>query len=232
MPGSASSAPHSSSPPASERRQMVGRTDSGRRLLLLLIVFVIGASALVVRLGYWQLGRRDDLVEAARRQIYSRAEVPSRRGQIYDRSGTVVLAATVMRDRLIVSAEHMDAGERDEMVAFLTSQLGLDAPAADAIRSRLETEKPYLVLAKDLLPEKSEAIERAAAVAGIPGISFESDSVRSYPQAGGGPDSTLAANLIGFVNREGAGQYGVEQFYQDVLSGSPRIVEADRDASG
>jgi len=211
---------------------MVGRTDSGRRLLLLLIVFVIGASALVVRLGYWQLGKRDDLVEAARRQIYSRAEVPSRRGQIYDRSGTVVLAATVMRDRLIVSAEHMDAGERDEMVSFLTSQLGLDAPAAGAIRSRLETGKPYLVLAKDLLPEKSEAIERAAAVAGIPGISFESDSVRSYPQAGGGPDSTLAANLIGFVNREGAGQYGVEQFYQDVLSGSPRIVEADRDASG
>jgi cell division protein FtsI/penicillin-binding protein 2 len=34
------------------------------------------------------------------------------------------------------------------------------------------------------------------------------------------------------VNREGVGQYGVEQYYQDLLSGSPSVVEADRDASG
>ena len=91
---------------------MQGRTDSGRRLLVLLVVFVLIAGALVLRLGYWQLGQREELVESARRQIYYRAEVPSRRGQIYDRSGTVVLAASVTRDRLIVSAQHMDAAER------------------------------------------------------------------------------------------------------------------------
>ena len=63
---------------------MLGRTDSGRRLLLLLIVFVVAAGALVTRLGYWQVAQRDQLVESARRQIYFREEVPSRRGQIYD----------------------------------------------------------------------------------------------------------------------------------------------------
>ena len=56
---------------------MAGRTDSGRRLLLLLIVFVVGAGALVTRLGYWQLAKRDELVESAHRQIYFRDEVPS-----------------------------------------------------------------------------------------------------------------------------------------------------------
>lgn len=211
---------------------MQGRTDSGRRLLVLLIAFVVVAGALVVRLGYWQLAQRDELVESARRQIYYRAEVPSRRGQIYDRSGTVVLAASVTRDRLIVSAQHMDATERAEMVAFLTAQLGLDGTEAAAIDGKLASGKPYLVLARDLLPEHSERIDEAARAAGIDGISFESDSIRSYPQPGGGPDSTLAAHLIGFVNREGSGQYGVEQYYQDVLSGEPRIVEADRDANG
>jgi cell division protein FtsI/penicillin-binding protein 2 len=211
---------------------MLGRTDSGRRLLLLLIVFVIAASALVVRLGYWQIGQRDQLVDSARRQIYWRADVPSSRGQIYDRSGTVVLAASVMRDRLIVSAEHMGKADRAEMTAFLADQLDLDEAATVTIKERLETRRPYLVLARDLAPEQSQEIEDAAREAGIDGISFESDSIRSYPQGGGGPGTTLAAHLIGFVNREGEGQYGVEQFYQDRLAGEPRVVEADRDASG
>ena len=211
---------------------MPGRTDSGRRLLLLLVVFVIGAGALVTRLGYWQLVRRDDLVESARRQIYYREEVPSTRGQIYDRSGTIVLAASVTRDRLVVSAEHLTPDDRLEMTDFLTAQLGLDAEASGTLAAKLETGKPYLVLARNLAPERSQAIEAAARDAGISGITFESESARSYPQQGGSPNSTLAAHLLGFVNREGAGQYGVEQFYQDTLSGQPRVVEADRDASG
>ena len=211
---------------------MPGRTDSGRRLLFLLIVFAFGASALVARLGYWQLAKHDELVDSARRQIYYRAEVPSRRGQIYDRSGTIVLASSVTRDRLVVSAQRMTPAERDEMTEFLAGQLGLDVAASGALRAKLETGKQYLVLARDLLPEQSAAIEAAARAADIDGISFESDSARAYTQAGGGPHSTLAAHLIGFVNREGQGNYGVEQFYQDVLAGQPKVVEADRDSSG
>lgn len=211
---------------------MAGRTDSTRRLLLLLVVFVLGAGLLVVRLGYWQIAQRDELVNSARRQIYYQAHVPSKRGQIYDRSGTIVLAASVVRDRLIVSAQHMSDADRARMISFLTTQLDLAPGDVAAMRAKLDTGKPYLIVARDLAPEQSEAIVDAAATAGIGGISIESDSIRSYPQSGGSPSSTLAANLIGFVNREGAGQYGVEQYYQDVLAGQPKVVEADRDASG
>ncbi|HTK44541.1 MAG TPA: penicillin-binding protein 2 [Patescibacteria group bacterium] len=211
---------------------MAGRTDSGRRLLFILVVLALGASTLVVRLGYWQLGRHDDLVESAHRQIYYRADVPSQRGQIYDRSGTILLAASVVRDRLIVAADKLSPQQRADLVDLLTAQLGLDQAASDALAAKIDTGKPYLVIAKDLQPEKSTAIAAAAAAAGIDGISFESDSARTYPQAGGSPDSSLAAQLIGFVNRDGAGQYGVEQYYQDVLAGQPKVVEADRDANG
>ena len=64
------------------------------------------------------------------------------------------------------------------------------------------------------------------------GLSLESEPARVYPQTGGGPHSSLAAHLLGFVNREGGGQYGVEQQYQATLGGEPRIVVAERDASG
>jgi cell division protein FtsI/penicillin-binding protein 2 len=43
--------------------------------------------------------------------------------------------------------------------------------------------------------------------------------VRFYPNAGGAPETTLASQLLGFVNQEGQGRYGIEQSSQDVLSG-------------
>jgi cell division protein FtsI (penicillin-binding protein 3) len=232
MPASASSGRPSSSPLASDRSLMLGRTDSGRRLLVVLIVFALAAGALVTRLGYWQVGQRDQLVDSARRQIYYHETVPSRRGQIFDRSGTVVLAASVTRDRLIASAEHMSDADTAQLTAFLTGQLGLDEAGTATIQAKLDSGKPYLVLAKDLLPEQSQAIEAAAGDAGIGGLTFESDSARSYPQVGGGPNTTLGAQLIGFVNRDGQGQYGVEQYYNDLLAGQPKVVEADKDANG
>jgi cell division protein FtsI/penicillin-binding protein 2 len=64
------------------------------------------------------------------------------------------------------------------------------------------------------------------------GLSLEPEPVRIYPQQGGGPDSSLAAQLLGFVNRDGQGQYGIEQEYQDTLAGSPRVIVADRDPGG
>ena len=63
-------------------------------------------------------------------------------------------------------------------------------------------------------------------------LSLEPEPERVYPQVGGGPGSSLAAHLLGFVNREGGGQYGIEQAYQSTLAGEPRVIVADRDASG
>ena len=56
--------------------------------------------------------------------------------------------------------------------------------------------------------------------------------MRVYPLAGGAPGTTLAAQVLGFVNRDGGGQYGIEGRWQETLAGSPRVMLAERDASG
>ena len=211
---------------------MLGRTDSRGRLVFLLLVFVLAAGALVARLGWWQIARQPDLAEAAHRQIYLRTEVPAQRGAIYDRSGTVILAETITRDRLVAVAERLDPAQREALTTILAEVLGLDEAGADAVRAKLATERSYVVVVRDLVPDASEAIRARLLEARLPGISLEAESVRAYPQAGGGPQTSLAAHLLGFVNREGEGQYGVEQFYQDALAGTPAIVESDRDANG
>ena len=211
---------------------MLGRTDSRGRLLFLLLGFVLAAAALVGRLGWWQIARQADLADAAHRQIYLRTEVPAQRGTIYDRSGTIILAETVTRDRLVADAKRLDPDEREALVTILAEVLGLDEAALAAVRERLASERAYVIVLRDLPGDTSDAIRARISRAGLIGVSFESESVRAYPQAGGGPQTSLAAHLLGFVNREGDGQYGVEQFYQEALAGTPAIVESDRDSNG
>ncbi|HXR27728.1 MAG TPA: penicillin-binding protein 2, partial [Candidatus Baltobacteraceae bacterium] len=55
---------------------------------------------------------------------------------------------------------------------------------------------------------------------------------RIYPDPGGAPDTTLASQLLGFVNTSGQGQYGVEQYYQDQLAGRPEVIAGARDVNG
>ncbi len=211
---------------------MLGRTDSRRRLLALLVLFIVGSAALVARTAYWQVVRGAELTEKAEAQTTVTIEVPSRRGEIYDRTGTVLLATSVDRDRLVAAPDQLTPDQATQTADELERILALDEAGAAALRERLGSDKAYVVLAHGIEPDVSERIRQASRDKRIFGISLESEPERVYPQAGGGPDSSLAAHLLGFVNRENVGQYGVEQYYQDLLAGSPRVVVANRDING
>ena len=213
---------------------MLGRTDSRTRALLLLIAFVVVAGSLGARLAYWQVVRADELSAMAVEQSSMRYEIPSERGSIYDRTGTVVLATSVSRDLLAANPKLLEPPRRIAVAARLVELLGLEDDPAEKLTAKMTSEKEYVVLARDLDPAISDRIRAMSAgkEPELSGLILEPQQVRLYPQAGGGPDTTLAAHLLGFVNREGAGQYGVEQYYQDDLAGLKTVVAAQRDASG
>jgi cell division protein FtsI/penicillin-binding protein 2 len=208
---------------------MLGRTDSRRRLLFLLVTFIVIGAALLTRLAYWQVSQRDVLAERAFAQTTMRQESPSRRGDIFDRSGVVVLATTVDRERLAATPSELTPRRRAEVAGELVKLLGLDTEDAAVLTERMMSGKKYQVLAHGLERVTADRVRAAAAAKQIEGILLESEPVRVYPHEGGGPDSTLAAHLLGFVNRDGVGQYGVEQYYQEQLGGRPRVVHAQRD---
>jgi cell division protein FtsI/penicillin-binding protein 2 len=214
---------------------MLGRTDSRRRLLVLLTVFAIGSLALFARTAYWQVLRGDELMSKAAAQTTLRVEVPSRRGDIYDRTGTILLATTVDRDRLVAAADQLakDPAHRIETGDQLVKILKLEDPAEiGELREKLDSGKPYVILARGIEPSVAERIRQGLRDERLFNVALESEPERVYPQAGGGPDSTLAAHLLGFVNRENGGQYGVEQAYQETLAGIPRLMVAQRDVNG
>ena len=210
---------------------MLGRTDSRRRLLFLLVTFVVIGGALFARLAYWQVVQRDRLAQEAFAQTTMRTESPSRRGDIFDRSGVVVLATTVDRERLAATPSELTPRRRAEVAKELVAILKLDAEDAAVLNERMLSDKKYQVLAHGLERDVADRIRAAATSKRIEGVILESEPVRVYPHEGGGPDSTLAAHLLGFVNRDGIGQYGVEQYYQEQLGGRPRVVHAQRDVA-
>ena len=211
---------------------MQGRTDSRGRLLVLLLVFILGTAALTARLAYWQVLDQPRLAAEAVAQTTVQIELPSRRGDVYDRSGTVVLATTVQRERLVAAPDQMTPDQRRATVAALTPILALTPDDQNALSDTLSSNSKYVILRHGLDRSTADRITAALSAKQAFDLSLEPEPERVYPQAGGGPSSTLAAQLLGFVNRDGTGQYGVEQEYQTTLAGEPRILSAQRDASG
>jgi cell division protein FtsI/penicillin-binding protein 2 len=209
----------------------MGRTDSRGRSLVLLVVFAVVGAALLARLAYWQVGQHDRLATEAFQQTTMREESPSRRGDIYDRSGVVVLATTIERERLIGTPSEISADRRRAVAATLVSILGLQGDDAIALTDRATSDRKYVVLAHALDTTISGRIRLAIDAGRLTGVALEPEPVRVYPQSGGGPNTTLAAKVLGFVNRDGIGQYGVEQYYQAQLAGRPKIVQAQRDVA-
>ncbi len=166
----------------------------------------------------------------ARRTI--RFEQPVRRGTIFDRSGTVVLATSVERYRVAAAPDQLTPSERRDVGAAVSSILGLDPEAAAALAEKIDAKKAYVILARGLEPATADRIRASIASGDLKGIALESEPVRVFPQQGGSAGTTLAAHLLGFVNRDGQGQYGVEQRYQAELAGTPQVLLAERDAIG
>ena len=207
----------------------MGRTDSRRRALVLLIVFATVGSALLARLAYWQVGERQRLADQALQQTTMREETPSRRGNIYDRSGVVVLATTIERQRLISTPSQIDPDTRRAVADRLVAILGLGDADAQDLRDHETSDRQYVILAHGLDSTAASQIQAGIASGDLKALALEPEPVRVYPQAGGAPNTTLAAKVLGFVNRDGVGQYGVEQFYQAELAGRPKVVQAQRD---
>ncbi len=211
---------------------MMGRTDSRLRHLAILVTFAVVGLCLVGRLAWWQVVRGADLAADARKETTINLTDPSRRGTVYDRSGTVVLATSVDRYRLVASPRPLSLATRQKTAQTLVTMLSLTGQPAVELATRMTSDRGYVVLGRGLDEPVAREIRAGLADGTLAGLALEAEPERRYPLAGGSPGSTLAAQLLGFVNREGVGQYGIEERYQKELAGQPKVAQAVADGYG
>lgn len=111
----------------------------------------------------------------------------------------------------------------EKIVNILSEKLQIQP---ETVRNAMEMETQYYILKTQV--EKGTADELMAFFDeyGMTSITTEEDSKRYYPQ------NDLAAQVIGFTNSDGEGQYGLEAAYNDYLSGVNGRVTTAKDGVG
>jgi stage V sporulation protein D (sporulation-specific penicillin-binding protein) len=206
---------------------MPGRTDSRNRLLALLAIVFVASTGMVARLAYWQIGRSEQLTGYTTTQSAYTKSMPALRGTIWDRTGTIALAQTVYRYRIIGDPHDLSKDDARRTTVALIDYLSLSGDDAAAIAKAMDSDSYYVLLASGVEPDVVKEMRMQQDEGGLLGISFEQQAVRVYPQAGGAPGTSLAAHLLGFVNAAGKGQYGIEQRYDAILAGKPQVIAID-----
>ncbi|GAA3535374.1 cell division protein FtsI [Aeromicrobium panaciterrae] len=191
---------------------MTARERASRRRLRFCLAVVVGVFGLFAA-RLFQIQGLDASAYAAQAVTAGtkKSTVPAPRGEILDRNG-VSLAASV--DGMTLTADPtMTSANAPRIARLLVEELGDQIDYFETI-DKLRTAKSHFVyLVRDIPAWTATKTLKAISDAGFTGVFSEKESLRTYP---GGK---LAANLLGYTNAAGKGVAGIEQQYDDVLTG-------------
>ena len=186
----------------------------------MLVMALILAGAIWTRLAYWQVAQHGQLTLQAQAQYRESVELPALRGAIFDRHLTQLVVNTTVYSAF-VSPDQVSAAQRDAVASGLSSVLGVDR---SKVMDILESKSKFAYIQRRFAKAKADQLRALK----LPGVGLQEETQRSYlPGITAG--STLAANLLGFVDWNGDGRYGIEEFYQKSLAGSPGYISSYRD---
>ena len=180
------------------------------RVRFISAVIVLVAIVLVGRLYQVQIVSGDEYVARADHQYTLPTQELYSRGSIFfeDKEGRLVSAATLKKGYTLVI--HPDKLENTAgTLTALESILPIDRD--DFIDRAAKVDDPYEEILHKLTDEEKDSVEALE----LPGVSLFKEQWRFYP------GSEVAAQTIGFVGFQGdelRGRYGLERYYNDVLS--------------
>lgn len=216
---------------------MLARTDSRARALVLLILVSLVATGIGMRLVWWQVIEQERYAAMALHQLAQVQEIPAERGEIRDRNGALLATSIELQSVFATPPQIGDDAARERAASLLSSVLEIPK---DEMRARLNGGAQWVWLARRVDPETAARI----AALNLEGVGMLPETQRVYPVEGAAPDTTIAAQLLGFVNDEAnthpddgeepelAGQYGVERAEDGLLAGQPGQVTAQEDVAG
>ncbi|HET9497837.1 MAG TPA: penicillin-binding protein 2 [Candidatus Limnocylindria bacterium] len=201
---------------------MLARTDSRIRAVVMLVVMVLVAGLIGYRLVWWQVIDRERLANIGLAQLAHVQQIPAARGLILDREG-LILATSLTAESVFATPPTIVDPARS--ARLLGAVLGAD-PAE--LETTLAGEAAWTWLSRRVSPETATRVRAL----GLPGVGLVTEPRRVYTMNGAVPGTTLGAQVLGFVNVDGVGQYGVEGAEDAILAGTPGSVVAQEDVAG
>ena len=228
-----------------------------RRTLALLLVFgVVTFLALFAKAYDLTINQFDEMKERASGQQMKSTTISASRGSILDRNGTILAmsasADTVFLDPKAINdyAGDLDKKRAEKMVEGLKEGESLPISGQeykDLLARKLaeileideqkvndemaKTNYQFAVLARRVEKEVSDQIrafitDKTFTGSAIQGVHLQNDSKRYYPY------SSLASHVIGFLDGDNHGAYGLEALYETELEGSTGLAVTAKDGAG
>ncbi len=183
-------------------------------ILILIILFgaVIGTRLFFLQVIYYDFY---SALAMGQQKIFSSTQ--GERGGIFFKNKEI-LATSIKGKYLYVSPKEID--KKQETAALLNDVLGLDQEWV--LRKIEKNSSSFELLKTRLTTEQADALETL----NLHGVYLREEIWREYPQ------KSLASQLVGFLGGEGAGQYGLEEYWNDVLKGEQGLMEGERGSGG
>lgn len=191
------------------------------RIKYFLVIILILYGGLVFRLFQKQIVDHSHYLALAQSQHQTVNELPAHRGQIFAKTkyaGNVALATNQTYYQLILSPRQIK--EEDDLASYLADKLKLDQ---EKLLDDITSDKPYI---PPVARKLSYKIANEIASKEYAGVYLIAQDHRYYPEA------DLACYITGYLNAEGQGQYGVEQYYDKILKGDLGVIKAQQDVYG
>lgn len=186
------------------------------RINLVLIFISLFGVAILSRLFFLQILQHDFYSALARGQQSFSVNIPGERGKIFFQNHDLPVSQDKNIYLVYASPLEIKPEEKENISEILSNDLGLDK---DAIFKIFQKDSLYELI-KDRLSEKeAQDLQRNE----LTGIHVDEKGLRDYPYG------EFASHILGFVNKDGRGQYGIEEYWDDILSreGSDLMLTID-----
>jgi cell division protein FtsI/penicillin-binding protein 2 len=220
-------------------RDKAGHTLTGWRFNLLAILFGLAGVMIIIQMVRLQFSpERAAFVTQGDQYNRTLHIFYPPRGDIYDRWGRLLAGSTLVYE---VGAQ-VDNVDNPDSIGFALSKVLANhaeynyAGYSDDINSVIHKAQlsgtSYVQLADFVTPDELSQLQSwARNYANLPNVDY---GTAGKPSLNGlvyrprlqrfYPENELGANILGFVNREGTGMFGVEAEFNDLLAGAPQSV--------
>lgn len=182
---------------------------------IILVVFAI----FLIRLFYLQVIKHDYYQKAAFAGQFKEYQIPAERGIILAKDGENEVPIVLNEEVFTVFADPKYITDAKSVAEKVTLILGGELTKYENL---MKADTRYSILAKKINKDNAKKIDDLK----IKGLGTRAVSQRVYPQGG------MAGQLLGFVDDDGNGKYGIEQFMDNELRGTEGQLKAITDAQG